>query len=94
MRTFGRTSEQRWYRVEHRSGTIVRALGQVADLPRHSATLDPWLSHLLREGAQGELYLVDEETGEVVARRTVSHSRRMTERLRTPPTPIRRLPIM
>ncbi len=43
--------------------------GEVADAPHHPSALDPWASRLRREGGTGELVLVEQETGEPVARR-------------------------
>lgn len=75
MHSEGRTHEQQWYRVEHRVGNRVTVLGRVADVTRHVSTLDPWLSRLLLEGAAGELVLVEEATGAVIARRHLGDER-------------------
>lgn len=71
MHNEGRIHEQQWYRIEHRVGNRVTVLGRVADVTRHVSTLDPWLSRLLLEGAAGELVLVEEATGAVIARRSL-----------------------
>jgi len=59
------------YRVEYRAEGTVRALGELRDVPAHHATLDPFVSMLLRDGDGGEVVLVDTATGAVVARRRV-----------------------
>jgi hypothetical protein len=59
------------YRVEHRDGPRLRVLGELVGVPAHPATLDPFVSTLLRAGDGGELRLVDAATGAVVARRRV-----------------------
>ena len=61
----------RTYRVEHRAGDRVRPLGELRGVPAHHATLDPFVSMLLRDGDGGEVVLVDTATGAVVARRRV-----------------------
>ena len=59
------------YRVEYRAEGTVRVLGELRDVPAHHATLTPFVSPLLRGGAEGQLLLVDVATNAVVARRTV-----------------------
>ncbi len=71
MHNEGHIHEQQWYRIEHRVGNRVTVLGRVADVTRHVSTLDPWLSRLLLEGAAGELVLIEEATGAVIARRSL-----------------------
>ena len=61
----------RLFRVDHRDGDGTRAIGAVADVAAHHASLEPYVSTLLRDGADGELLLVDAVTGSVVARRAV-----------------------
>jgi hypothetical protein len=59
------------YRVEHRTGDEIDLLGCLEGVSPHHATLDPFVSCLLRRGLGGELRLVDDATGAVVARRRV-----------------------
>jgi hypothetical protein len=71
----------RWYRVEHHADTQVRALDRIADVYAHHTTLSPFRSHLLLEGIeQGELVLIDEATGRIVACCRVRPQRRRTSR--------------
>jgi hypothetical protein len=64
------TEGRRWYRVVYRDGAWARDLGRLPDAAPHRATLDPFLSRLRLDGvAHGELVLVDEATGRIVARR-------------------------
>ena len=60
--------ERRWFRVELRDQYRVRTLGRIPDVTPHAASLVPFASMLVREGAAGELVLVDEATGVEVAR--------------------------
>jgi hypothetical protein len=69
-------SERRWFRVELRNGAGVRSLGRVSDVTAHPASLVPFASRLVREGATGELVLVDETTGLDVARQDLRHGPR------------------
>jgi hypothetical protein len=62
----------RLFRVDHRDGDGVRAIAAVADVAPHHASLEPYVSALLREGTDGELLLVDAETGAIVVRRKVA----------------------
>jgi len=62
----------RLYRVEHHEGNTIAVLGLLPDVAPHHRSLDPFLSALLRGGAEGQLRLVDEATGTVVARRRVA----------------------
>jgi hypothetical protein len=65
-----------WYRVEHRDDLGHHDLGRVPNVaPTHHA-LTPFLAHLLRDGATGELVLIDETTGADVARRFLTDPRR------------------
>jgi hypothetical protein len=66
-----RPVEPRLFRVDHHDGDGVRAIAAVADVPPHHASLEPYVSRLLRDGADGELLLVDAVTGAVVARRAI-----------------------
>jgi hypothetical protein len=59
------------HRVEYHVRDTVRCLGHLWDVPPHHVTLDPFVSQLLLRGAEGQLQLIDEATGAVVARRTV-----------------------
>ena len=59
------------YRVEYHDGRTIRPLGCLVGVAPHHATLEPFLSQLLREGAEGTLVLIHQETGEIVARRVV-----------------------
>jgi hypothetical protein len=59
------------YRVEHRDGDAVSLLGCLEGVSPHPATLDPFVSALLRRGLNGQVLLVDDATGAVAARRTV-----------------------
>jgi hypothetical protein len=75
----------RWYRVEHRDGDRVRSLGRLPDVTPHAATLAPFASRLVQTGATGELVLVEETSGTVVARQPLRHGpRRAPGRGRSP----------
>ena len=65
------------YRVElHRNGEVV-LLGRRLEARPHFRTLDPYLSQLARDGMEGWLLLVDEQSNKIVARRRVEpHSPR------------------
>ena len=65
----------RGFRVEHRDEGAAVVLGHLpAGVPQHHATLAPYASHLRLAGrASGEVALVDEATGAVVARRHLRH---------------------
>ena len=60
------------YRVEHHDADTVHTLDVHLDILPHHSSLDPYLSGLLRQGASGQLLLVDERSGNVVARRVVA----------------------
>ena len=63
------------YRIElHRGGEIV-ILGRSPLVRAHFRTLDPFYSQLIREGVEGWLLLVREDTGQIVARRRVEKQR-------------------
>jgi hypothetical protein len=74
----------RRFRVEHRHQGTTHALGRVEDGFAHFSALDPYLAHLPPD-ATGQIVLVDEATGEVVARRYLSTLRRGPN-LRKPPS--------
>ena len=59
------------FRVELHSDGEVTVLGLLSYARRHFRALDPYLSKLTRDGAEGWLMLVDELTDEIVARRRV-----------------------
>jgi hypothetical protein len=59
------------YRVDHYEQGTVHELGRLVDVPPHRRTLDPFVSHLLRRGLDGERVQVDEESGAIVTRRAV-----------------------
>lgn len=61
-------------RVEHHDGDAIRVLGHLDEAAPHHTELEPFLGYLLLEGAVGELILVDETSGEFVARRAVKPS--------------------
>jgi len=73
---------ERRYQVEHRNGHETRALGQLTTAVPHVSVLDPWVSHLVRGGATGEVRLIDEATGAVVVRQTLDRRRRWRIRAR------------
>ena len=63
------------FRVElHRDGEVTQ-LGLLTHARRHFRALDPYLSQLTRDGEEGWLVLVDENTDEIVARRRVDPER-------------------
>jgi hypothetical protein len=70
-RTNQKASDGPKYRVEHHDGRGVQMLGVVTDGAPHPSTLDLYLGRLLRAGAEGQLVLIDEASGRVVARRQV-----------------------
>jgi hypothetical protein len=59
------------YRVEHHAAGEIRVLGGLMNVPANFWSLDLFVGPLLREGAGGELRLVDEASGAVAARRMV-----------------------
>ena len=59
------------YRVELRQPRRIRHLGTLTHAKPHFRTLDPFLSRLVREGHEGWLFLVDDRTGAVVAKRRI-----------------------
>lgn len=62
------------YRVEHREHGRVQSLGQLSGVALHHASLEVYVGELIRRGARGLLVLIDESTGDVVARRRVHPS--------------------
>ena len=59
------------YRIEHRSGGCVAIVGHASSADARQGELSRHAARLLAEGATGELVLVDEATGEDVARRNL-----------------------
>jgi hypothetical protein len=73
----GMAEAQHWYRVVYFDGARIRGLGRVPDVAPNRHALDLFRSRLLLAGITGgELALVDEATGQVVARRRVRDHRR------------------
>jgi hypothetical protein len=66
--------EPKTYRVEHREHGQVEVLGQLTGVSPHHASLEIYVGELIRRGADGLLVLIDEATGDVVARRRVHPS--------------------
>jgi len=64
----GVANHARWYLVVHVAGGTHRSLGRLAGVPAHPATLAPFVSRLLLDGAAGEVVLVEEATRRVVVR--------------------------
>jgi hypothetical protein len=62
------------YRVEFWDETV-KVLDRLRGVFPQFRTLDPFVSRLLQEGAEGEVVLIDDETDEVVARQKVARSR-------------------
>ena len=59
------------YRVEHRSGGRATVVGHTSSADARQSELSRHAARLAAEGATGELVLVDEATGEDVARRSL-----------------------
>jgi hypothetical protein len=57
------------YRVEHRTGDTVNIVTRTSDVHASQEELSHHAARLRAAGATGELVLVDETTGEDVARR-------------------------
>jgi hypothetical protein len=57
------------YRIEHRSGDTITVLGRTTAAHARQADLSEHAARLMASGATGELVLIDEATGEDVARR-------------------------
>ncbi len=62
-------------RVEHRTGQQTTVVARTAHVSARQEELSRHAAHLTREGATGELVLIDEERGEAVARRTLGATR-------------------
>jgi hypothetical protein len=62
------------YRIEHRTGDDVTVLGHTTATRARQADLSEHASRLMATGATGELVLVDDVTGEDVARRRLLSS--------------------
>ena len=58
------------YRVEFWDERI-NVIDRLKDVFPQFRTLDPFVSRLVQDGAEGEVVLIDEETNEVVARQKV-----------------------
>ncbi len=66
------TAQDRTFRVElHRAGQPPAALGRTAGVAAHHTSLVPYIGRLRLNGdtASGQLVLLDDATGAVVARR-------------------------
>ncbi|MDP9364264.1 MAG: hypothetical protein M3Q10_08580 [Chloroflexota bacterium] len=59
------------YRVEHRRGDAVAVLGETDDPLARYTVLGSLAARLIDAGAEGMLLLVEQETGDVVARRAL-----------------------
>jgi hypothetical protein len=59
------------YRVEHRAAGVTTVLGHTEHVHARQAELSRHAARLIAAGAAGELVLVDEATGEEVARRSL-----------------------
>ena len=59
------------YRIEHYQPGKTRVLAIVVDIRPHRCGLDVFVSQLLNQGQRGWLRLVDETTGQVVAKRRI-----------------------
>jgi hypothetical protein len=57
------------YRIEHRDGQTVTVLGRTSATRARQADLSEHAARLMATGASGELVLIDEATGDDVARR-------------------------
>lgn len=57
------------YRIEHRSGETVAVLGRTTAAHARQSDLSEHAARLMASGATGELVLIDESTGQDVARR-------------------------
>ena len=57
------------FRVEHRTEQGTTVVGRTSDVYARQEELSQHAARLMRAGATGELVLVDEATGEEVARR-------------------------
>ncbi len=52
----------------------IHVIGRIEGAFAQYRTLDPFVSRLLQEGRKGEAVLIDEETGEVIAKRKVART--------------------
>ena len=59
------------YRVEHRTADGTAVVARTSDVHARQEELSQHAARLMRAGATGDLVLVDEATGEEVARRTL-----------------------
>jgi hypothetical protein len=59
------------YRLEHRTETGTVVVAYSSDVRARQAELSQYAAELVRQGATGVLVLVDQATGEDVARRTL-----------------------
>jgi hypothetical protein len=72
LRAYQSTEPTRSYRVVHAAGGTTVELGCVDGPPAYFASLDPFIGTLLRQGADGDVLLVDEASDAVVMRRKVA----------------------
>jgi hypothetical protein len=73
----GMVELKRWFLVVYRNNGRRRALDRIQGVPLTRGTLDPYVSRLQLAGVlQGEVVLVDEETGQELALRFVPPPRR------------------
>jgi len=66
------------YRVEHRTTDTVTIIAHTSDVHASQEELSQHAAHLIATGATGELVLVDETTGEEVARRHLQDEESVT----------------
>jgi hypothetical protein len=62
---------ERRFRVEYRGAGRTDVIGWMVGAFPHHSTLDPFVSRLLRDGADGEVCLVDDDADTVVAHRGI-----------------------
>ena len=60
------------YRVEHHQPRQIRVLATLEHARPHHRTLDLFVSQLRLQGKRGWVRLVDDATGEVVAKRRIA----------------------
>jgi len=65
-------SHQSPFRVELRQPRRRVFLGTLVGARPHRRSLDPFLSRVLQDGENGWLVLINEDTGQVVARRRIA----------------------
>lgn len=75
------------YRIEHRSGDTVTVLGRTTAAHARQSDLSEHAARLMATGATGELVLIDETTGEDIARR-----RLLSTPARPPDRPTKNIP--